>query len=952
MIANFLSRPPLHLHAEPAQRLLAVEQLPQDSAELAHLLAADAAPEVRIAAARRCATAAVLATAWETETDPAVQLAIASALGQALAVTQDSACVQATLGADHCTDALRADVARSAVDPERRRAAIGHIRDEAPLIDLALGAEHAETRLAAAERVRTSEGLHRLVDAAKDKDRGVARLARQRIDAINDRQRQQAQAEGIISRLEVLAADPGPILTGVVELDRRWQALDMSGDADRVQRYGVARGTVQARFDKEQETQRSRVQFERRLREILGAIEAQLGPAALSESDALTGLRADLAALRAEAQQRNEAAALLRLEEAEQRIAIWVQQQQGLAAAQALVIEAEQLAAGASDDAAQLLARWQAMNLADRTPDLTRRFEAAVLVIEKRRLDQMQAQKQEASARRHRLHGLLHDAEQALAAGQLQAARAAADAIKPLKAGAAGLPKPTLQRLGRLAHQLSELERWESFGQHNARVQLCERAQAIPTRNLDAPQLAREVQTLRKEWKALDEQHAGVPKALWERFDGACEKAYAPAAKHFAELAARNKEARRRRKEFVAASGAHAQTLLGEPRDWRDIERWLRETDRTWREGDLGSVNPQAWKSLDAGLKAALAPLRDAQSVARDEARASRQKLIEEAAALASNASERDALPTIRTIQARWQEQAKTLPLRRRDETALWEQFRAACDAVFNARQARRKEVDGRKNQARCDLEDLCARLEQLALGANPGSDAGGTDPAAAMDDQAVRRTLRELQGQWSAQFGAAGPVLRDLEPRFKKANAAVDAALSARARYRGAAVWKTLAAKERSCDALDTLIRSGTGMDESGATTMQEQWLALPALPRAWEQKMIARRDAALRALSDEAAAGEYRAQVDRGTQSRSAGLVELELALGLDSPAQFQAERLALQVKQLKERFQGSAEGRAVSPGERLLAWCAQPGVCSAPDRDRCERILAQIEKTRSGS
>src|SRR6185295_10786431 len=242
------------------------------------------------------------------------------------------------------------------------------------------------------------------------------------------------------------------------------------------------------------------------------------------------------------------------------------------------------------------------------------RFEAALIVIEQRRLAQIQAAQQLAGAARQHVHTLLHTAEQALAAGQLQAARTATDEIRGAKAAAGVLPKPTIQRLGRLVQQLTELERWESFGQRQARIQLCERAEALATATMEASKLAIEVQKLRSEWKVLDEQHAGVPKSVWERFDGACERAYAPAARHFAEMAAQRKEARRKREEFIAAAAAHVLTLLVEPRDLRAIERWLRETDKGWREGDLGSVEPGAWKKLDARLKAALLPLRDALS--------------------------------------------------------------------------------------------------------------------------------------------------------------------------------------------------------------------------------------------------------------------------------------------------------------------------------------------------
>src|SRR3990167_6462000 len=240
--------------------------------------------------------------------------------------------------------------------------------------------------MAAAERVRTLEGLHKLADAAKNKDRGVAKLARQRIDAMNNRLWQQAEADAIITQLEALALDPGPILTAVVELDRRWQALDRTGDPACLDCFGVARGMVQARFDREKEAQRSRVQFERRLRVWFSALGAALGPTALTGPDALAGLHTDLVALREQAQQRDDAAALSQLDAAEQRIRQWEQEQQALAGAQALVLEAEQLAAGASIDNAELLARWQALHLAIRTPALTRRFEAALLTIEKRRL--------------------------------------------------------------------------------------------------------------------------------------------------------------------------------------------------------------------------------------------------------------------------------------------------------------------------------------------------------------------------------------------------------------------------------------------------------------------------------------------------------------------------------------------------------------------------------------
>ena len=75
MITNLFSRTALHQHADPAQRVLGLAALAPDAGELAQLLAADPAPEVRSAAARRCTDLAALAAAWDRETDAAVRLA-------------------------------------------------------------------------------------------------------------------------------------------------------------------------------------------------------------------------------------------------------------------------------------------------------------------------------------------------------------------------------------------------------------------------------------------------------------------------------------------------------------------------------------------------------------------------------------------------------------------------------------------------------------------------------------------------------------------------------------------------------------------------------------------------------------------------------------------------------------------------------------------------------------
>jgi hypothetical protein len=921
---------PLHENSDPAQRVIGVAALPRDSKAVLQLLSADTSPDVRTAAALHCSDPAALAHALRTEPERNVRVAIAASLGKVAATTSDAGLARTILAAPECSDEVRAQVALHAQDDERRRAAIDGIVNEDVLVDVALAAEHASVRSAAAERVWTTEPLRRLLKGARDKDRGVARLARERLDAHNQRIEHAGAADAILQEAEALVVRPGPIVMAAVELDRRWKALALGEDPDRRTRWEDIGRRMQERFDRELEEQRAHGKFEERLKSWLASLDPPPSTAALP------ALREELIELRAAAAHDNDAQAIAQLDQAERTIAQWEHAAPALAAAEALVAEAEQLATGTPIDDAQLPARWQALDLAARTPALTRRFEAALLVIEQRRLAYVRATQQEQGTARQQLHAALHEAEQALAAGHLVEARAAADRTRALKPLAGLLPKPSVQRLSRVVQQLVELERWQAFGQQTARVQLCERAEALLPQALAPVALAREVQQLRAEWKKLDEQHAGVPKPLWERFDGACERAYAPAARYFAEQAAQHKQARKQREEFIAAAAAHAPTLLGDAPDWRAVERWLRDTEAAWRGTNLGSVEPGAWKRLDARLKAALAPLQEALSAARQKARQEREALIAEAEALAARATERETPSRVKELQGRWQSHAKAIVLAQRDERTLWERFRTACNAVFDARTGSRKEGEERRQAQRRTLEALCTQLEQLAK-------------SASVDEAQVRSAQRDLQEQWRKAISETGPAPAGIEARFRAARASVDELLRGRARASEVAVWQSLLAKVWLCEELDALASAEGEPDTAVIESVQQRWSALAPLSAEWERRVLERRDAALQAMADAYDREDHLAKIQESAPTRRDALLELELMLGIDSPSDLQPQRLAVQVKHLRDRFKRTASGGADSAEQVLLAWCTLPGVADVRDHARCERIVGNLGRRR---
>jgi hypothetical protein len=107
----------------------------------------------------------------------------------------------------------------------------------------------------------------------------------------------------------------------------------------------------------------------------------------------------------------------------------------------------------------------------------------------------------------------------------------------------------------------------------------------------------------------------------------------------------------------------------------------------------------------------------------------------------------------------------------------------------------------------------------------------------------------------------------------------------------------------------------------------------------------MAGRRDQTLAAFGDEDARYDHLDRIDEGVAARRDALLELELALGLPSPADLNRERLAVQVRQLRGRFK--SESGAGSAAEILLRWCTTPGVADARDRSRCQKIIESLQR-----
>ena len=549
----------------------------------------------------------------------------------------------------------------------------------------------------------------------------------------------------------------------------------------------------------------------------------------------------------------------------------------------------------------------------------------------------------------------VEQAEAALAEGHLADASAQLSAIDALlREGAA--PPPLRARIDRLHAEAARLRAWQHWGGGRARDELVAQAEALAAADADTSdaavarlttrQRADLIGEMRARWKELDRHGGASNRALWQRFDAALKAAYAPvAAQADAQRAARAQNLQARialldTLEAVALPGgdngpdrapesatedapeatsqvASEESLEAAAPEARPpaavLGTALATFHTAWRKlGPLEHAVPRAEREgLQARMRSAVERIESPLTEARRIAQAQREQLIARARALvAANAGatqNRDGLDKVRALQTEWQQAARSVPLARVVESALWSDFKTAIDTIYDARHA---DIAARDAALKAQVEvrkTLAARLEAIA-----------TEGSASE----IERTLSEIDTQWQQAGAAPCAEAAMLEARFRAARDAAQALLTNAAQRRWRAQCDTLAARLAERDAL-----RGDAQDLSTEPApLESPPSARAALPQKWEHA-LARQEVAAHA----------------DTLSNDALLLRLEAALGIDSAPAFHDARRALKLQAMKAALEGRpASVIAPLAAQDILVEAIGRDAFDAAQRERLRRII----------
>ncbi len=280
-----------------------------------------------------------------------------------------------------------------------------------------------------------------------------------------------------------------------------------------------------------------------------------------------------------------------------------------------------------------------------------------------------------------------------------------------------------------------EMEGWQKWRANQIREELIIKAQALVAKPLGGRKQQEAVRHLRDAWKQTDQ--GGMPNhGMWRKFDEACNEAHKLVEAWIEKVKA--EEATHKAQRVVIIEEIQAWFAANATRtDWKIVDRELHQLAEKWR--GAGHIGEKAFAELQpkykTAMKAAHGPLEAAQKASLERRRA----MIDEAKELGAVPMMR--MDAVKSLQSRWQAEAQSVPMDRKEEQKLWDAFRKPIDEGFE-----------RKGKVREEQAAAMSQHDKAVLDATKALDAA----IAGNDARAIRNAMDALD---AAGRGRAMPV-------------------------------------------------------------------------------------------------------------------------------------------------------------------------------------------------
>lgn len=218
-----------------------------------------------------------------------------------------------------------------------------------------------------------------------------------------------------------------------------------------------------------------------------------------------------------------------------------------------------------------------------------------------------------------------------------------------------------------------------------AKTEICERVEALDFSSLKTysawDEMTKQILAAQEEWKKLGFASRKANNALFTRFRTVCDKFFTLKAEHYREM--KDELASNLAKKTALCEKAEA---LKDSTDWKKTADELVRLQKEWK--TIGTVPKKHSDNIWHRFQAACDSFFESRKANLSESRAAEQanlkakrEVIATLKEIPLDSNRAESMPKVKELQAKWQSIGH-VPMRDKDK--LYDEYRAACDALYN----------------------------------------------------------------------------------------------------------------------------------------------------------------------------------------------------------------------------------------------------------------------------
>lgn len=480
------------------------------------------------------------------------------------------------------------------------------------------------------------------------------------------------------------------------------------------------------------------------------------------------------------------------------------------------------------------------------------------------------------------------------------------------------------KRLDSYQEDIVKLEDWFNFATLPKRKALCEQmaelAKNAPRSKINI--LKEDINKLQQQWKELGHARDSEGEALWKQFQEAGNLAYKPIkdlVERKEQEKTKNLETRQQilqkltkhiddfYSDSVKANSDEQKTIT------QSSEKLLRYAQADWNKAfPIPSGHQALQKTFDEKIKLLNEKLMPARSINLGK----KNSLLAQAEKLIAVSNIEEAIEQAKKLQLEWKEVGYC-----ENDEAMWTQFRAFCDKVFENRDSLRDEQKSKEQKSISTAKIICKAIDELDK----------------EDVNEFESELRKLCSQYE-DLKDLPKQRKDLQSNFLKVKKSAQSRLESLKRNHQTQSFQHVVDVCKALGRLEeSIIAKTLNSDE-----LENQFEALCTEFHCPLTSKLALKNSLLMLQKELQNTNDY---LQQQKDSLRKLCVELEIELDINSPSQDKALRMELQVRRLNKKFNQSTKELSLS--EKILSAFYLGGLFSFQEASYVNRLIAMQAK-----